>query len=614
MVLDALAAYGQELVDRGVISKSGWSSVPVQFAIIIGSDGRLINVVSLGYQVPFKKKTVTKYPTMSVPYRTKHQNGPTPFFACDNASYLLGLAGEKDAPEKVAAKHRSAKHLHEEILGPLLDSSSKATALWDFFAKWDPQKALDMDCIKENLDAILTASNLVFRFEDDTYAHADPDIAAAWDKYYQTRVLAGSDIIMGTCLVTGEENVPIARVHPATTGVPMARGTGISLVSFGTNYDVCAYNWYDKQQGYIAPVSLLVTEQYGNALKYLLTTKCHYKIIGNSYLVFWAAHDEDNSLATAFSMAGFGRQEGDFDSEEDEALYHTVTSILSGNESAEKYADQLEDLNADFYVMVLRNHNVRFALTEFQHCTFGQMLENLRAHLKRATIISSRDDKETATPNIYQLLDALKCVGKDNREVPADMYDSLVRAIITNTPYPRELLSLLLLRIREDGVLSENRMAAIKMYLLKNSNSESVKEAATVAINPNCNEKAYLLGQLFWHYEKLQKTAMKKVNRSIRDSFFTSAMTRPASVFPSIFAKGQHHISSLERKSDTAGLAVYYNQLIGGIMDRLGSDPLPTMFSREESSLFALGYYHARQESYRKKPDDDPDGAGDNAA
>ena len=148
---------------------------------------------------------------------------------------------------------------------------------------------------------------------------------------------------------------------------------------------------HDKQQGYIAPVSLLVTEQYGNALKYLLTTKCHYKIIGNSYLVFWAAHDEDNSLATAFSMAGFGRQESDFDSEEDEALYHTVTSILSGNESVEKYADQLEDLNADFYVMVLRNHNVRFALTEFQHCTFGQMLENLRAHLKRATIISSRD-------------------------------------------------------------------------------------------------------------------------------------------------------------------------------------------------------------------------------
>ena len=91
-------------------------------------------------------------------------------------------------------------------------------------------------------------------------------------------------------------------------------------------------------------------------------------------------------------------------------------------------------------------------------------------------------------------------------------------------------------------------------------------------------------------------------------------MTRPASVFPSIFAKGQHHISSLERKSDTPRLAVYYNQLIGGIMDRLGAEPLPTTLSREESGLFALGYYHARQESYRKKPDDDPDGAGDSAA
>lgn len=49
-------------------------------------------------------------------------------------------------------------------------------------------------------------------------------------------------------------------------------------------------------------------------------------------------------------------------------------------------------------------------------------------------------------------------------------------------------------------------------------------------------------------------------------------------------------------------------------MDRLGAEPLPTTLSREESGLFALGYYHARQESYRKKPDDDPDGAGDSAA
>ena len=91
-------------------------------------------------------------------------------------------------------------------------------------------------------------------------------------------------------------------------------------------------------------------------------------------------------------------------------------------------------------------------------------------------------------------------------------------------------------------------------------------------------------------------------------------MTRPASVFPSIFAKGQHHISSLERKSDTAGLAVNYNQLSGANMEPLGAQPLPTTLSREDSGLLALGYYHARQESYRKKPDDDPDGAGDSAA
>ena len=53
---------------------------------------------------------------------------------------------------------------------------------------------------------------------------------------------------------------------------------------------------------------------------------------------------EDNSLATVFSMAGFGRQEGDFDSEED----HCVTVRFRDSMEQERVAiDQLDAYFAD---------------------------------------------------------------------------------------------------------------------------------------------------------------------------------------------------------------------------------------------------------------------------
>lgn len=260
MLLDALVSYAQELQARGEIPKDGWSTIKAQYALHIDSSGTLVDIVSLGVKEEKQKKTAIKYPAFSVPYRAKHQNGPTPFLLADNVKYLLGLAGEDGPNQKSLQCFESAKKLHNEVLKGVDDE--KALAIQHFFAKWAPERWKQYPCIIDKIDGLLGASNLVFLFDDGAFAHENFKIAAAWDTYYQNVVLAPADAIRGTCLITGAKDVPIAKVHPAITGVPGARGTGVSLVSFGTNYNVCAYNYYGESQGYIAPTSLLAAAQY----------------------------------------------------------------------------------------------------------------------------------------------------------------------------------------------------------------------------------------------------------------------------------------------------------------------------------------------------------------
>lgn len=602
MVLKALTDYGQALVRRGVIPPLGWSLVNVNYALVIDDDGNLLNVRSLAYEeqatVKGKTKMVTKYPSMCVPYRSKHQSGLTPFFVCDNAAYLLGLRDDKDAPDKVAAKHRSAKELHQEILADI--HTVKAEAIKKFFAAWDADTGKDLPFIQESIKDILSVSNIVFQFiSDESYAQDAPEIADAWNAYYAKMMQEGEETVFGTCLITGERNVPIARVHPATTGVPGIRGTGVSLVSFGTNYDVCAYNYFDKQQGYIAPISSAAAEQYGNALKYLLTNPRHTRTMGNTRLAFWANPDDSDTLSTAFIMANFGRYDTLYNMEADNALYDAVTAILSGSPKTDAAVELLSQKTTEFYILGLRDHMARFAVVLFQKSTFGDILDNVRNHLACAEIVSAFGGEETYRPNIYQLIDGMKNPA-DSLPIPQNIEEMLFQAVISGTPYPPAMIDSILQRISSDGNVSQARAAALKMFLLRNGKTEKEKEAATVAINRDCTDPAYLLGQLFWYYESLQKTALGKVNTTVKDKYFSSAMVTPDRVFPILAAKSTHHIRNMRNKRDKAGLAYYYDKTISGLIDQI-SLPFPHRLSKEASCAFVLGYYHAKQDFFVKK-------------
>ena len=95
MILQALTAYYEQLLQKGAISAPGWDhAFNVSFYLVIDDSGRLLRAEDKRAPVQKGKKQVLAPIQLSVPAHVEHSSNIAPSFLCNNASYLLG-ADEK---------------------------------------------------------------------------------------------------------------------------------------------------------------------------------------------------------------------------------------------------------------------------------------------------------------------------------------------------------------------------------------------------------------------------------------------------------------------------------------------------------------------------------------
>ena len=100
--------------------------------------------------------------------------------------------------------------------------------------------------------------------------------------------------------------------------------------------------------------------------------------------------------------------------------------------------------------------------------------------------------------------------------------------------------------------------------------------------------------------EKLQQEASgNHLNRTIKDTFFCSASTRPAMVFPRLLRLAQNHLN--KSKSE-----VYFNKQIGEIMEYLDNE-FKDILSLKEQGQFMIGYYQQYQSFFEKNENNQED-------
>ncbi len=578
-VLSSLARAYDRLPDAPPF---GYSSEKIGFCISLNEDGSVAHVIDL-------RDTMAKKPQprpMLVPQPVKRTAGIAPNTFWDKTSYVLGVtAGEGKRTE---AEHAAFVEHHEALLAETEDPG--LNALLRFLKAWAPEQFTTLEWPEEMKD-----QNVIFALESErlrnVYLHDRPAARALWSAAGKAGEGAGQ-----ICLVSGEAG-PVARLHPSIKGVWGAQSSGAALVSF--NLD--AFTSYGHEQGDNAPVSDAAAFKYTTALNRFLEKGSGHRLqIGDASTVFWA---DASDLKAAEPQAEDWAERlfaGYFDvdptAEEADAV-KDIGILLERIREGQHLRDLGIDLDEEiqFFVLGLAPNSARLSVRFYFEDSFGELTRHYQRFISDMRI---EPPPRGGYPPLWRYLYETAVLGK-RENVPPNLAGEWMRSILSGTRYPLSLMSAVLTRIRADGEINALRAGMLKAILVRNFNWE-----APVALDPDFDNRGYLLGRLFAAYENAQTAALgTKVNATIKDKFYGAASAQPRKVFALLDSGSVNHLSKVGKQSP--GRRVNLEKLIASIMDRMqpDGDPFPASLSAEEQALFGLGYYHQRNEFFKKSND-----------
>ncbi len=601
MILQRLAEHYERIAasgdEDGQLAPPGFSRQKISFCIVLEPDGKLNQI---------KPETVQKgsrhvATSMLLPGQGKPPGqGLNPCFLWDNAAYMLGWVSAPDLDaekrEKQTARASLAfeafrkRHLEMEveIAHPAFG------AVCSFLREWSPDKAIE---IEETLLRVATNFG-VFRIAGEAqYVHESVKLPAGTTGMEDA---ANSINEEGLCLVTGIRS-EIARLHePKIKGVAGAQSAGALLVSF----NAASYESYGKSQSYNAPVSEDAAFRYANALNYLLDRRDRRVSLGDSTVVFWADHASPLEDCLSGFFADPLPNDAAVIEEDKERLQQArllLTQLRDG--TGETKNDHDDGQPTKFFLLGLSPNASRISVRLWVEADASELQNRLGQHLRDIALDGNWNDEILTLQRIVRATgraehDAkgkLKSFNTEN--VSPKLAGDLARCVLTGAAYPQSLLSTMLRRIHSDGEVAYARAAAIKACLLRNYRLRGNPLEVSTMLDPNSTDPAYCCGRAFALLEIVQKdSAGDGLNRTIKDSYFSSASTTPSLIFPRLCRLSQHHLAKLD-----TGHRIYRERQLGEVLNKL--TVFPRLLSLEDQGKFVLGYFHQTKDIYTSKKD-----------
>lgn len=579
MILQALAAYYEKLAEMGKATRPGWCTAKVSYALNLTEKGELQGIIYRKKKEERGKKTVEVAVPITVPEMTTRSSGVSANFLCDNAKYMLGIDKENDEKSRKRAQEcfEAAREKHLSILKNA--QGKMAMAVKRFFENWNPEKALENPIIRDRLEELTDGGNLIFCMGIQEEAQKDEEIKSIWEKSY----LEAESGDQGICLVTGKKG-EIARIHRVIKGVPGAQSSGAALVSFNAP----AFESYEKSQSYNAPVSKEAEFAYTTALNFLLSDREYSMQIGDTMVVFWAESGR-NECRKVFWLSANPPKDNQ---KEIASLFEDIKEHKYIN-----YDEEILDPKQKFYILGIAPNAARLSVRFFYQDSFGNILNNFSLHYQRMNMIKPSWEQREFLGIWSMLYETVNQKSKDKTPVP-NMAAMVLRSIVSGGQYPQSLYLDTLMRIRaEQGEVNWGRASIIKAFLIQNYKWKEGEEY--MALNEESKDTAYVLGRLFFALEAVQMEANPDIKATIRDRYFNSACTAPASVFPVLFRLKNSHMKKIER--DKGSSKKYYEYLFTDITGKLDDIEFPAQLTLKEQGKFILGYYHQKQKKYEKR-------------
>lgn len=598
MILHALREYYDRVAASGdgKIAQEGWIQKEIHYVVVLDKSGECVNCEPVFDKVSAKrtKGLTVKLPAIG-PQAQKHNNSAKDAnLLWDNASFVFGKGnkGELKLESFISTIKKWLRDCHD-------DAGIRAVMAFCSRIKETPELADQL------LDGSPLASPfIVFRLKSDgiRYIHDRPAVKEAYDKARDRRS-SKPDTLRGTCLVTGEMDVPIARIESVIKGVRGARSTGGSIVSF--NEPAFESGGKRRKKGENSPIGQGVSFAYTTALNHLLDRdrmppQC--MPVGDASVVFWA----DRSVDLETSIVDiFGRpiqDDPDRNVRAVESLYRSIKNGLLENDEG----------RAKFFVLGLATNVGRIAIRFWIHGTVADMAGRIRQHFDDLEI--ARSPSEPPYLSLFRLLVSVAVQGKPDN-IPPIIGGELMRSILTDLPYPATLLAAAVCRIRAEQSKKDKqerlvqnvtypRAALIKACINRATRYQNphVKKELQMSLDKANVKIGYRLGRLFAVLERIQNDANPGINATIRDRYYGAASSTPVTVFSTLLKLKNHHLSKLTSKPTKRRRVVDLEKCIGEIIDGIGD--LPARLDLADQGRFAVGYYHQRQDFFKKTDTD----------
>lgn len=601
MIISSLCEYYAIMAKNGKVTKEGYTSQKITHLICLNEDGTISDIIPLGKKEG--KKDI--YPEMLFPLRTQ-KPGIEANFIEHRPLYIFGLNYENgvftpdDRTRKAEKSHEAFVKKSLEIVEDLQDTLVRAYGL--FVRNWTPAAETENKFLLSLGGAYKTAC---FAFclsgKINDCLQDCKEIKDKWEE-----ALSASDdggVPSAVCPIYGEE-LPVAKLHDKIKGVTGGQASGCILVCFNNESE----NSYGKEQSYNSGISVRAMKEYTEALNYVLKSPEHHTYMDGMTVGYFAMTDKKEedymdainiSFAFTFPSAATEKTEEEEIKEADAENVERNLNTVAENAAAGKginfsYFDKLDE-SVQYCIFGLAPNSSRIMIKFFYRDNFGNLRKNIERWHKDFAVGTS-----AGAPEFWKIRSQLKSP-KSSDNLPPDITEKLFNSAVNGAPLPEKILETVIRRIKTDSDTEKShsvKMNDTRIGLLKtclNRKNKDGKEEITVSLNLENKNPAYLCGRLFAVLEKAQQDAAGgTLNKTIKDTYFSSAAATPATVFPALIKLSGTHQAKLAEKGQ-----IYYNRLISSIVDNL--EEFPKTLSLEQQGNFIIGYYQQNKDLYTAK-------------
>ena len=421
-----------------------------------------------------------------------------------------------------------------------------------------------------------------------------------WWNIYRKKFINAEKKEKTLCLITGEDTVPMETVPPVT-GLAVVGGhaRGDALICF----DKSAFCSYDQKKSANAPVSETAFFAVKAALDHLLKKS---PVLANMKFVHWYEQDiaaEDDPVLSAnflgINMLMDDEEDEEVSEEEKKRKARSAENQASKLIKSVKTGEKIPHLTSQYTIVLLSGVNGRVMVRQYEHGSYEELQRNIdlwneQLELKDLNGIQNEKSKKLSARLLCLLKNhnsESKIWDRVNKEL-SGITQAIIRAIIHGTSLPDAVALRSLAYIRSQMLENDENQTSMKIpdatacQWLKVWVMRKGKENGIMSeYDSKHKSSAYHCGAAMAVHAAIQNVAMKNVNATIVQRYYSSASQMPALVLGQISRLSAYHLEKIENE----WLRKQYEEALNGAYCAIGNE-IPATLTLEQQAYFALGY------------------------